>query len=501
MPPAHRTDPHAVTALVEAITGTTEDGRWIDCATGKPGVGSDGPDFEQGRAVGRQRYARAKTAVEGFAAAMWTGAPIRKPRPTIAELEAILAQGGSVRARVTTALDAPIDYVSMTVEPDQAPAKPRPSLADHRASMGAGPRVGERLPPVIAVDDSRRTRAFARYLNGLLSFADVTSAVSLLALGDRDKTTPGERSQLASAIIDMLSAIAVAVGADTEQPLAPMVQRVMGERRAGTAATTADEPMVAAGDVVLARGLVAQADTIRRRAEAMAESLRGMAGAAEHYKRAVETEKHPPREGFVAGSDGQAEDLRAATEDTLHALGRAAVEFKLPPGWVFDRAHGDVVMDLASDAAAEAPTPVRVGQVRVSLLGSRWKVVAHYKGDARPWELVEQSDHRTSFVSTEEGVHEGWPTVVEEPTAPARAWDAATARRIAAEEVRGGTTGFKLRDGLLAIIDRGGADTEDGFRKILGGAYGLGWSEERVVLVLERVWEASADASSEPSAA
>lgn len=81
-------DPHAVAKLVEAITGTTEDGRWIDSTTGKPGAAAERNE------VSRQRYSIVKAAVEGFAATLWSARPAAQPRPTIAEIEAILAKDG-----------------------------------------------------------------------------------------------------------------------------------------------------------------------------------------------------------------------------------------------------------------------------------------------------------------------------------------------------------------------------------------------------------------------
>jgi NTP pyrophosphatase (non-canonical NTP hydrolase) len=108
----------AITKLVEAITCTTEDGRWIDVTTGEPGVGSDSPECATGREFSRQKYASTRAAVDGFAAALWSARPAAQPKPTIAELEGILARdGGKVEILPNGEVTA-----SFSAEPDQARA-------------------------------------------------------------------------------------------------------------------------------------------------------------------------------------------------------------------------------------------------------------------------------------------------------------------------------------------------------------------------------------------
>lgn len=100
------TDP-AVTKFVEAITGTTADGRWIDSSTGKPGAGSDSSEAAPGRALGRHRFAFVRAAVEGFASALSApGVPPGAPAPEqTAGVSAVSTSEGATEGAIGALVD------------------------------------------------------------------------------------------------------------------------------------------------------------------------------------------------------------------------------------------------------------------------------------------------------------------------------------------------------------------------------------------------------------
>lgn len=69
--------------------------------------------------------------------------------------------------------------------------------------------------------------------NSRMSLGDATCMVGLLALGDREKTTPAQRAMFADQVVDVLEGVARAVDADMEEPLVAAVERFVKELRSG----------------------------------------------------------------------------------------------------------------------------------------------------------------------------------------------------------------------------------------------------------------------------